>query len=235
MSRVTWSRVTCTSCQQSLCQSSRLNFKDITFLQILKTHQIFPITFELQDKEVIFNISICFLAHPKQKTNKPYSKMIQEDAGNVVETRARDSTLYDKEAKLRRLKRRIEMEESFLWSLWECVHRSTESSSGLGLENSGLCPCEDHMVHRSQARDSESGKLSIRLKCDDDIQSSMSALYVISPDPGHLWWLLCWKIKCWKCFSHLRSVSVLKVQDIGFNIKDKMFVAWKLVRYESKQ
>jgi len=43
--------------------------------------------------------------------------MIQEDAGNVVETRARDSTLYDKEAKLRRLKRRIEMEESFLWSL----------------------------------------------------------------------------------------------------------------------
>jgi len=48
-------------------------------LQILKTHQIFPITFELQDKEVIFNISICFLAHPKQKTNKPYL-MIQEDA-----------------------------------------------------------------------------------------------------------------------------------------------------------
>jgi hypothetical protein len=30
---------------------------------------------------------------------------------NVVETRARDSTLYNKEAKLRRLKRRIEMEE----------------------------------------------------------------------------------------------------------------------------
>lgn len=83
VSRVTWSRVTCTSCQQSLCQLSRLNFKDITFLQILKTHQIFPITFELQDKEVIFNISICFLAHPKQKTNKPYSKMIQEDAGKL--------------------------------------------------------------------------------------------------------------------------------------------------------
>jgi len=78
--RDTCNMVTCHAYRfPSLCQLSRLNFKDITYLQILKTHQIFPITFELQDKEVIFNISICFLAHPKQKTNKPYL-MIQEDA-----------------------------------------------------------------------------------------------------------------------------------------------------------
>lgn len=111
----------------------------------------------------------------------------------------------------------------------ESVHRSTEWS--MGLENS----CEDHMVHRGRHRtwELESGEIKHWiLKCDDDIQCSMSALYVISPD-GHLWWL-CWKINV-ENVSQLRSVSVLKVQDIGFNVKDKMFVAWKLVRYESKQ
>ena len=92
------------------------------------------------------------------------------------------------------------------------------------------------MVHRSQARDSVSGKLSIRLKCDDDIQSSMSAFLRHQSRPRTLVMIIVLENKMLKMFfSHLRSVSVLKVQDIGFNIKDKMFVAWKLVRYESKQ
>ena len=147
---------------------------------------------------------------------------------NNADTRARESTLY-KEAKLRRLKRRIEMEESFLWSMWECTqeYRAKQWPGPWKLmwgPYGTQGPTPD--------RELESGKLSIGLKCDDDIQCSMSALYVISPD-GHLWWL-CWKLKI-ENVSQLRSVSVLKVQDIGFNIKDKMFVAWKLVRYESKQ
>jgi len=65
----------------------------------LKTHQIFPITFELQDKEVIFDISICLIIFSTSETeNKKAIFKSQEDAVKYVETRERVYTLQGSEA-----------------------------------------------------------------------------------------------------------------------------------------
>ena len=95
---------------------------------------------------------------------------------NVVETRAKDSTLYNKEAKLRRLKRRIEMERRVSSGPCESVYTGVQSQAAAwALKTRDYVHVRTIWYTGARPETQSRGKLSIQLKCDDDIQSSMSA------------------------------------------------------------